>query len=106
LTVHRAAVTVAAAALILSACGSGKSVATNSAAQAGIGTAERVVKRCVPNPLVLASTSARNSAIACAVSPGKEKQAATCLEKGVLSGIPTKARIENVLIACVQKAEG
>lgn len=96
--------TLAATTLILSACG-GKSVATNSAAQAGIGTAEKVIKRCAPNPLALLGSSARKSALACAVPPGKEKQAATCVEHGLLSGIPTIAKIEKVLIDCVQAAE-
>lgn len=100
----RCLATLTAATLMLSACG-GKSVATNSAAQAGIGTAEKVVKRCAPNPLALLNSTARRSALACAVPPGKEQQAATCAEHGILSGVPTPAKIEKVLIGCVQTAE-
>ena len=101
----RSVVALATAVLALSACGGSKSVATNSAAQAGITTAEKVVKRCVPNPLTVLGKSARTSAIACAVPPGKQKQAAKCIENGVLSGVPSKAKIEKVLIGCVQAAE-
>lgn len=98
---------VLALAIGLSACGSHAklNVSSDPQAQAAVAKADQVITKCLPNPLALASHGGRVKFRQCAVPPNRQQAFAACLERVVLSGIPTKARLKNGATDCLQKVQ-
>ncbi len=99
-------------ALILSACGSStvKTVQSDKNVQQTEFKVEQQVRTCMPtaggapDPLLLRHGAARAKFASCTGVARNAKSFDRCAFRVILGGIPTVARIEKGLAACVEKA--
>lgn len=105
---------IIAVSLSLAACGGSHkplSSAEQTQEKAAAQTFDAAVKRCLPakdgapDVLRLRSHAGRTQFVSCAVPQSKRVTFNSCMTKLVLSGLPTKSRLESGASACLAKVE-
>lgn len=100
-------------AVILSACGSSaplKTVQNNKSVQQTEAKVQQQVRKCLPtkngtpDPLLLSHSAARATFVSCMGIAGHGRAFGACAIKVILGGLPTTARLEKGLTACVERA--